>query len=128
MSIAHAGPELFQVFRSGDRDAASRLFTEDAVFHYDGPGPIHGEWRGRDGIIAFWAAQDRHSGGELRPELVDLVAGDRTVFLLVRFPRADGSGTWMRIAVYEVSDGAITGARVFESDPEAAVAFFSRGA
>ena len=119
--------ELFDCFRSGDRAAAARLFAEDAVFHYDGPGPINGEWRGRDGIIAFWEAQDRHSGGELKPEMVDLVAGDRNVFLMVRFPRSDGAGTWMRVVVYEIADKTITGARVFEGDPEAAMAFFSHG-
>ena len=120
--------KLFEIFRSGDREAASRLFAEDAVFSYDAPGPIHGEWRGREGIIAFWAAQDRHSGDGVRPEMVDLVAGERHVFLLVRFPRADGSGIWLRVVVYEVSEGMITGARVFEGDPAAAAAFFSRGA
>ena len=118
--------QLFDVFRRGDREEAANLFAPDAVFRYPGPGPIHGDWRGRDGILMFWAEQDRCSGGNLRPEMIDLVAGDRNVFLLVRFPRVDGSGTWMRVVVYEVSYGAIMSAHVFEDDPDAAVAFFSR--
>lgn len=117
---------LFDVFRRGDREGAAALFAEDAVFSYPGPGPLHGEHRGRDGILRFWAEQDRCSGGAVRPEALDLVAGDRNVYLLVRMGHEDGKRSWLRVVVYEVSDGRIAGARVFEDDPAAAEAFFSR--
>ncbi|MBI4261709.1 MAG: nuclear transport factor 2 family protein [Actinobacteria bacterium] len=115
---------LFDEFRRGDREAAVALFAEDAVFRYPGPGPLHGDHRGRAGILRFWGEQDRLSGG-FRPEMVDLVAGDRNVFLLVRMVSEDDRTPWMRVVVYEVSDGVITGARVFEDDPAAAAALFS---
>jgi ketosteroid isomerase-like protein len=117
--------ELFRLFTSGDRQGAVALFAEDAVFRYPGPGPLHGDHRGRSGILDFWAQQDRLSGG-VRPEMLDLVVGDRNAFLLVRIGREDGGPSWLRVVVYEISEGKIVGARVFEDDPSAAQAFFSR--
>ena len=119
--------KLFDLFVRGDREGAVGLFAEDAVFWYPGPGPLHGGYRGHDGILRFWSEQDRYSGDRFRPELVDLGAGDRNVFALVRMGPQDGTNSWMRVVVYEVSDGEITGARVFEDDPAAADAFFSKG-
>jgi ketosteroid isomerase-like protein len=119
--------DLFSVFMGGDVEGAARFFADDAVFSYEGPGPIHGEWRGRTGIKAFWEAQSRGSAGGLRPDLVDLVASDRNAFLLVRFPRADSADYWHRVVVYEFHEDLIVNARVFESDPDAAVAYFSQG-
>jgi len=117
---------VFDAFSRGDRDGTAAFFAEDAVFRYPGPGPLHGEYRGRGEILRFWAEQDRCSGGEFRPELLDLVAGDRNVYLLVRIAARDGTGAWMRVVVYEIQDELIAGARVFEEDPASAVAFFSK--
>lgn len=119
--------QVFDTFRSGDRQATAGMFTEDAVFRYAGPGPLHGEWRGRDAVMGFWAEQDRHSGDDFQPEMLDLVAGDRNVFLLVRISHAESSEAFTRVVVYEIADGMISGARVFEEDPSAAEAFFSHG-
>jgi ketosteroid isomerase-like protein len=119
--------KLFDTFRRGDREKSVTLFTDDAVFAYPGLGALHGEWRGRAGILNLWAEQDRCSGNRFRPEPPDLVAGDRHVFLMVGISPEDGSRLWRRVVAYEVSDGMITGARVFEDDPAAAEAFFSKG-
>jgi ketosteroid isomerase-like protein len=117
---------LFETYRTGDRDATARFFAEDAVFRYAGPGPLHGAHRGREAIVRFWAEQDRSSGGVFMPELVDLVAGDRNVFLMVRITPQDEGPPWFRVVVYEIEKGSIAGASVFEGDPAAAEAFFSR--
>lgn len=115
---------LFETYRSGDRSATAGFFAEDAVFRYAGIGGLHG---GREAIMRFWAEQDRLSGTVFMPVLVDLVAGDRNVFLLVQIVPADGGPSWQRVVVYEIADGAIAGASVFEADPLAAEAFFSGG-
>ena len=88
-------------------------------------GPVSDGLRGRDGIISFWAEQDRLTGGGFRPEFLGLAADDHRVYLLVRFEAADASISFHRAAVYDVEDGAFASARFFEDDPEAAVAFFS---
>lgn len=59
--------------------------------------------------------------------MLDLVAGDRNVYLLVRIAPDDAKRSWMRVVVYEVLNGAIVGARVFEDDPTSADVFFSSG-
>lgn len=118
--------QVFETFRRGDREAVSRMFSEDAIFSYPGPGTLHGEYLGRTEIIRFWAAQDRHSGGAFQPRMLDLVAGEQNVFLMVRIGPEDGAGAWNRVVVYGIADGLIATARVFEDDPAAAEAFFSR--
>ncbi len=116
---------LFDAFRQGDRQTAVRFFSPDAEFHYSGPGALHGVHVGHEGILGFWAAQDRLSGGGFLPELLDLVASDRAVFIRVRITPTDGTPAFQRVVVYLVGDGLITEARVFEEDPVAAQAFFS---
>ncbi len=125
----HANEALFrrmvEVWGSGDREGAAGFFANDVAFHYPGPGPLHGDHRGRDGIVRFWAEQDRLTGGGFRPEFLGLAADDHRVYLLVRFEAADASISFHRAAIYDVEDGAFASARFFEDDPEAAVAFFS---
>jgi ketosteroid isomerase-like protein len=119
--------EVFDAFTRGDRQQAVAFFAEDAVFHYPGPGPLHGDHHGRDGILHFWAEQDRCSAG-FRPQMLDLVATDRNIFLLVRIGHERSKTSWLRVVVYEVSDGKIAAARVFEEDSAAAGAFFAHEA
>ena len=127
--MPHPNEELFrrmlEVWGSGDREGATGFFAEDAVFHYPGPGPLHGDHRGREEILRFWAEQDRLTGGGFRPNFLDLVASDRRVFLLVRFVDEERSLSFHRAIVYDVEDGAFVRALFFEDDPEAAAAFFS---
>jgi pimeloyl-ACP methyl ester carboxylesterase/ketosteroid isomerase-like protein len=117
--------QLFDMFREGQREQAVTLFSEDAVFSYPAQGPLNGEWKGQEGILSFWAEQDRCSGGKFEPELLDLVAGERNVFLLVRIAQHE-SLRWTRVVVYEILNGAIANARVYEGDSTAAKAFFSK--
>lgn len=49
------------------------------------------------------------------------------LFLIIRVTPEGGIGSWRRVVVYEVANGMITAGRVFEDDPVAAEAFFSRG-
>jgi hypothetical protein len=118
--------QLLETWGRGDREATAGFFAEDVVFSYPGPGPLHGDYRGRDELLRFWADQDRHSGNRFKPEFLDLVASDRNIFLLVKLGSGD-DGSWIRVVVYEVADGTIVNARVLEDDPVTAEAFFSRG-
>jgi len=59
--------QLFEAFRHGDKEEAVALFAEDAVFRYPGPGPRHGDHRGREGILHYWAERDRLSGASSAP-------------------------------------------------------------
>jgi ketosteroid isomerase-like protein len=131
LDTRHANEDLFRrlcdAYRGGDRDAAVRFFAPDAVIHYSGPGRLHGAHVGHEGILGFAAAQDRLLGGKFLPELLDLVASDRAVFIRVRITPADGAPTFQRVVVCVITDGLISEPRVFEVDPLAAGAFFSHG-
>lgn len=114
---------VFERFRAGDRDGAIALFHRDAPCTYSGPGGLHGTYVGHDGIQRFWALQDRLAGGGLVPEFIDLGESGRRAFLLVRIGKPPGP-SFLRVVVYEIDDGLITAARVFEDDPVSAQAFF----
>lgn len=115
--------EVFARYFRDDREGAAALFAPDAVFRYRAPGPLHGDYHGRDGVREFWAAQDRLAGQEFRPRLLDLASTRETVFLLVE--AGDRQHHWQRVVVYEVTDGAVRTATVFESDPVQAQAYFT---
>lgn len=115
--------EVFARYFRGDREGAAALFAPDALFQYPAPGPLHGDYHGRDGVRAFWAAQDRFAGQVFRPRLLDLAATQETVFLLVE--AGDQEHCWQRVVVYEVADGAVRVATVFEGDPVQAQAYFT---
>jgi ketosteroid isomerase-like protein len=118
--------EVFARYFRGDRDGAAALFAADAIFRYPAPGPLHGDYRGRGGVRKFWAAQDRFGGRVFAPRLVDLAAARERVFLLVE--AGDERHHWQRVVVYEVADGAVRMATVFEADPVQARAYFTSAA
>lgn len=90
--------KLFDLYMVDDRASAVSLFAEDAAFRYPGQGPLHGVYQGHSGILSFWSLQDRCAGGQFRPaELLDLVAGDRNVFLFVRLGPPKGPPSWTRV-------------------------------
>lgn len=71
--------QLLDAWGRGDRDATSRFFADDIVFSYPGAGRLHGEYRGRDGLLRFGADQDRYSAGRFKPDFLDLVGSESNV-------------------------------------------------
>ena len=66
------------------------------------------------------AAPSRPSWWTWRP-------GDRHVFLLVQIAPEAHQRAWLRVVAYEIADGEISGAQVFEGDPAAADSYFHAG-
>jgi uncharacterized protein len=72
-------------FMAGDIPLLLDGFAEDVVWYSPGDTPASGRLRGREGVLRFFTMMDEASGGTLRMEADDVLAGDRyaTTFLTV---------------------------------------------
>ena len=113
--------------RRGDWDAAFAYFADDVRFRVPGRSEHAGERRGRAAARAYIEHARRLSGEhEVEVELVDLLAGETRVALLVHevFHTADGPVVIRRCNVYRWEDGRIAEVWIFEADQYAVDALF----
>jgi ketosteroid isomerase-like protein len=105
--------------RRGDWDAAFGFFADDVVGHVPGRSRLAGELRGREAAIAYIeAARAKSRGADVEVELVDTLASDERVLLLVRerFARDGRVVEIERANVYTVRGDAIVEVWIFEAD------------
>ena len=112
--------------RRGDWTVAYGCFAADVVAHVPGGSKLAGELRGRDAAIAYIeAARAKSHGRDVEVELIDTLASDERVLLMVRerFARDGGVVEIGRANVYTVRDGKIDEIRIFEPDQYALDAY-----
>jgi uncharacterized protein len=105
--------------RRGDWETASGFFAEDIVLHIPGRSPFAGEHRGRDVAMDYIEqARARSHDAEVELELIDMLAGDERVALIVRERfHLDGRAVEIRRAnVYRVRGEEIVEISIFEAD------------
>ncbi|UUL77911.1 nuclear transport factor 2 family protein [Pseudarthrobacter sp. Fe7] len=56
-------------------DTLRELFAEDAVWHIGGTGPLSGDKKGRDAILAYFGELYSRSNGTLKVTLDDVASG-----------------------------------------------------
>jgi ketosteroid isomerase-like protein len=99
-------------FTAGDMPLLLEGFAPDVVWYAPGDTPASGRFRGREGVRRFFAMMDEVSGGSLRIEVDDVLAGERyvTIFLTItaqrhgermsvvvaQFAAIDEHGDWSR--------------------------------
>ena len=104
--------------RAGDWDTAYRYFADDIVFRIPGRSRFAGERRGKDAAVEYIQSfRDHYGEGDIQVELIDMLASDDRVALLVR-ERFLGDETIeiRRANVYRVRDDAIVEITIFEGD------------
>ena len=110
--------DYLNAVRAGDWDTAFGYFADDIVFRIPGRSRFAGERRGKGAAIEYIQSfRDHYGEGEIQVELVDMLASDDRVALLVR-ERFLGDETIeiRRANVYRVRDGAIVEITIFEGD------------
>jgi ketosteroid isomerase-like protein len=113
--------------RSGDFSAAYRFYAEDIVAHVPGRSAFGGDLRGRAAVIGYIEhARALSLGAEVEVDVVDVLASDERVALLVRevFHLPAGDVEIRRSNVYRVSDGRIVEISIYEADQYEADALF----
>jgi ketosteroid isomerase-like protein len=102
--------------RGGDWDAAYAFFAADVVAHVPGRSALAGELHGRAAAIAYIeAARAKSRGADVEVELVDMLASEERVLLLVR-ERFSGGIEIERANVYTVRGEEIVEAWIYEAD------------
>jgi ketosteroid isomerase-like protein len=104
--------------KRGDWDTAFGFFAEDIVIHIPGRS-FAGDRRGRDAAVGYIrAVRDRYRDGRIELELIDMLASEERVAVLVR-ERFHGDGPAVEIRranVYRVRGGLIVEVSIFEAD------------
>ncbi len=108
----------FAAFSAGDMATLTELFTEDAVWHVPGSGPLSGPKEGRDAVLSFFGELMTRSGGSLTVELDDVVGGDRHTLAMSRnqAPRDANTLDQRSVIVFTLRDGRVAEARQFFED------------
>jgi len=105
--------------RRGDWDTASGYFADDLVVHIPGRSSFAGDRKGKEAAMEYiQAIRDHYRDGEIELELVDMLASEDRVALLVR-ERFLGRGEPVEIRranVYRVAGDAIVEISIFEAD------------
>lgn len=68
----------------GDIEAIRDALAEDVVWHVPGKNLLSRDYHGRDEALGFLARVRELSGGTARPQLVDVLASEGYVVVLVR--------------------------------------------
>jgi ketosteroid isomerase-like protein len=114
--------------RAGDWETAFGFFADDIVLRVPGRSSLAGERRGREAARAYIdAALAKAHGQEVEVELIDMLASDERVALIVRerFARLDGDVEIRRANVYRIAGGQIVEIWIFEADQYAADELFA---
>jgi ketosteroid isomerase-like protein len=105
--------------KRGDWDTAFGFLAEDVVIHIPGRAAFAGDHQGKAAARGYiQAIRDRYRDGGIELELIDMLAGEERVVLLVR-ERFHGDGPPVEIRranVYRVRDGEIVEVSIFEAD------------
>jgi uncharacterized protein len=86
--MAHPNEDLLRAaiaaFQQGDMEALrSKYFAEDVRYHIPGRSPVTGDYEGVAEVLGAFGRLFELSGGTLRIELHDVVAGDEHAFALI---------------------------------------------
>ena len=111
------------VYAQGDLNAPRQFFAPDIVWRIPGHGPLAGDKRGRDEVIAFFAQLAKC---QFEADVIALTAGGDWVIDLHRGYSNAGGGhldiTWA--LAYRIQDGRIVEAIDFAFDQAAADTFW----
>jgi ketosteroid isomerase-like protein len=103
------------------------LFSEDVVWHLPGSGPLSGDRRGRDAVLAAMRQFEERSGGTIRIKVHDILANDEHALALLRATGTRGGKRYdsLEIDVYHVRDGKVTEFWSFAEDQRVTDEFWS---
>jgi uncharacterized protein len=115
--------------RRGDRATAFAHYADDIVGHVPGRSALAGDLYGKDAVVAYIEAAVAHAPGGVELELVDMLASEERVALIVRERLHDGDRVldMGRTNVYRVEGDKIVEISIFESDQYAVDEFLSGG-
>ncbi|NAZ88156.1 nuclear transport factor 2 family protein [Kineococcus indalonis] len=111
--------------RAGRWEEGFAHFAPGIVGHVPGTSPVAGVKNGKAEVVGYLRAALARAPGEVRVDLLDMLAGEEHVALFVR-ERFGGPSPFelLRLNLYRVREGLIDEIRIFEADQATADAHF----
>ena len=82
---------FYQAFVAGDLPTIDSLMTDDVSFHVPGSGSNAGDYQGKQAVFGFFGKAAATTGGSLKLERLDVLAGEQHVAALATY-RAEREG------------------------------------
>ena len=98
-----------RTYEATDIATLAGFYAEDMVWHWPGTGPLCGDYKGRDAILAAFARIQELSGRSFRIEVHDVLANDEHGVALTRWT-ASRQGKQLNLLdtdVYHIRDGKV---------------------
>jgi uncharacterized protein len=117
----------YAAFSAGDMATLTDVFSEDAVWTVPGSGPMSGEKRGRNAILAYFGELMTASDGTFTVTLRDVLTGeDHTVGLQRNHAeRNNKTEDQDAVLVFTIGDGRVTAVQEFRENTGLSDAFWS---
>jgi ketosteroid isomerase-like protein len=108
----------YEAFAQGDLDALREFMAHDVVWHEPGRGPLAGDHKGPEGVLALLGELRARSDGTFRVEIVDLLVNSERVVAIqqVTALRGDRNLDMASTAEFEIHQGRITEVTVYHAD------------
>ena len=119
---------LYRAFIEGRYvPTVEEVFRQDVVWHLPGSGPLAGDHRGRDAVLAAMRRFEERSEGEIRLDLHDIVANDEHAVALLRATATREGKRYdsLEVDVYHIRDGKVTEFWSFAADQRVTDEFWS---
>ncbi len=103
------------------------FYAEDMAWHWLGSGPLCGDYKGRDAVLAVFGRIQELCGGTFRIEVHDVMANDEHAVALTRWT-ASRQGKRLDVLdtdVYHVKDGNVVEFWSFVGDQRRDAEFWS---
>jgi uncharacterized protein len=117
----------YEAFNSGDVETLKGLFAPHAVWRVGGTGGLAGTKQGLEEILAYFGELFSRSGGTVKAELQDVIAGERHTVAL-QAAQAERNGKSIEqpgVLVFTLQDGTVTEVNEFQEDTAKATDFWS---
>lgn len=131
-SVSHPNVDIikdaYAAFRRGDRiSLRQHLLVPDVRWHFAGYGPLSGDYKGVEQLMAWFDRRAELSGGTVTVDLHDVIGNDEHVVALTTI-RAARNGKQLEdrtMQLYHMKDGRVTEAWSVPSDQRATDEFWS---
>ena len=113
---------------NGDAAVLMDSLAADVVWHVPGKNLLSRDYKGKAEVVGFWGRVRELSGGTIRTELLDVLAGDHHVVALVRvYAEREGRslGGQFQAFTYRIEGGKIAEFWFLVEDRYAVDAFWS---
>lgn len=118
---------VYAAFASWDLPAMFQAFDDGILWHIPGRGPLSGDYRGRQELLAFFQGFMQRSGGTFRVQVEEVLAGERRVLALVTESAERNGRKWSspQVHAWTIERGKATVFWQFQGDQASEDVFWS---